>query len=149
MTDDDNRWPPQQHREPPPRVTARGVGMGATPKRRADGNAATRPNGTTTQQQDDGRRREVGTTGGLRGNDFRGGEKAQATSFDVSWAVGKFLLFLFHVFLLLNFFRYLLELLTTKVTQHPPPPLRAAARGVVTGATPKQRDDGHAAIRPN
>jgi hypothetical protein len=28
------------------------------------------------------------------------------------------------------FFRYLLELLTTKVTQYPPPPLRATARRV-------------------
>ena len=106
-------------------------------------------NATTRRREMTGSRNDRGAWGKRLQRRGSKGKKAQAMSFDVSWAIGKFLLFSFHVFLLLNFFRYLLELLMTKVTQHPPPLLRAAARGVVTGATPKQRDDGHAAIRPN
>jgi hypothetical protein len=57
-----------------------------------------------------------------------------------------FLFFSFHVFVT-NVFRYLLELLMMKVSRHPPPPLRATARQVGTGATPKQRDNSNAATR--
>jgi hypothetical protein len=59
-----------------------------------------------------------------------------------------FLFFSFHVFVT-NLFRYLLELVTTKASWHPPPPLRATARQVGTGATPKQQDNGNAATRVN
>jgi len=100
----------------------------------------------SAQQHGDGRRRG-------NGNNWRGGEankkNAQEMSFDVSWAVGKFFLYSLFMFSLLTLFRYLLELLTTKATKYPPPSLRATARGVGTGDTPKKRDNGNAITRPN
>jgi len=45
---------PRKHPQPPPRVTAHGVGMSATTKQQENGNAATKPNenGTQTEQRE-------------------------------------------------------------------------------------------------
>ena len=49
------------------------------------------------------------TTGGEEERRQSEGKKAQEMSNNISWAIGKFLFVLFSCFLLLNFFRYLLE----------------------------------------
>ena len=74
-------------------------------------------------------------------------KKAQETSDNISWAAGKFFIILFFMFFLLMFFRYLLELLTIKVTQHLPLPLWATACGGGTGVIPKQWANGNATTR--
>jgi hypothetical protein len=51
------------------------------------------------------------------------------------------------MFLLLMFFRYLLELLMMKATQHLPLPLLATACGVGTGVTLKQWANGNTTTR--
>ena len=63
---------------------------------------------------------------------------------DISWAVGEFLFILFTCILFLNLFSYLLELLTTKVTWHPPPLLQATAHRVLHGwTTTGRQQQGH------
>jgi hypothetical protein len=57
--------------------------MGATTKQQENGNAATKPN-------ENGTRTERRETWGDNEEEARQTKKAQETSFDVSWAVGKF-----------------------------------------------------------
>jgi hypothetical protein len=82
-----------------------------------DNMGATRPNRTTTQQQGDVRQWGE-TTRGMKQTKKRP-KRHQTMSFG---PLVSFLFFSFHVFVT-NFFRYVLELLMMKVSQHPPPPL--------------------------
>jgi hypothetical protein len=102
-----------------------------------DDMGTTRPNGMTMQQQGDARQWGE-TTKGMKQMKKRPKRRCLTS---LGLLVSLFF-FSFHVFVT-NIFRYLLELLMTKVSWHPPPPLRATARQVGMGATPKWRDNGN------
>jgi hypothetical protein len=107
-----------------------------------DNMGATRPNGTTTQQQ--GNARKWGET--MRGTKQTKKRPRRHQSMSLEPLVS-FFFFSFHVFVT-NLFRYVLELLMTKVSWHPPTPLQATA-WVGMGATPKRQDNGNTTTRVN